>query len=399
MTEQKSNSSDSSKTTQTVVDPPRILLADDSVTIRAALVRAMPEGAHVTEAADGEEAWNILQVRDDIELLITDLEMPKLNGYGLLKRIRESATSRIANMPVIVVTGAEDTKAKAKAFAEGANDFISKQSDKIEITARVRAHHKLAQLIHELEESRKILDAQANTDALTKLTNRRAFFGRASEALALMRRHGEHFSVLMMDIDHFKSINDTYGHQCGDYVLLEVAHILAQNIRTNDVLARLGGEEFAIATPYTNRLAALVLAERLRKSVETCEFKFKEKRVPVTISLGIATLEKDAATDIDQLLALADKRLYVAKRRGRNRLCASDSGDVADDLVETVHPKLDDALTMIAHGNTNALRASLPHLLKKLLPLFALANEFKLANVDVAELEKKIHVPGNSGEG
>ena len=371
---------------------PRVLVADDSATIRVALVRAMPEQSQVTEASNGEDAWALLQEKDEIELVITDLDMPRLNGYELLQRIRSSEISRIASMPVIVVTGAEDTKAKSRAFELGANDFISKNADKIEIRARVRAHHKLALLIHELEESRKILNAQANTDALTKLTNRRAFFVRASEALELMRRHEQPFSVLMIDVDHFKAINDTYGHQCGDYVLLEIAQILTTNIRTNDILARIGGEEFAIAAPYSNRLAAVVLAERLRKAAESAEFTYQGTRIPVTVSVGVVAQDKNLPVDIDQLLARADARLYVAKRRGRNRICATDSGESVDDVPsdEVSCPKLDDALTMIQHGNAQAMLAHLPCLLEKTLLLFRLANERLGAGMPVERIEQQI---------
>lgn len=372
--------------------PPKVLVADDSATIRVALVRAMPEHSEITEAVDGEQAWALLQQKDEIELVITDLDMPRLNGYELLKRIRASEISRIASIPVIVVTGAEDTNAKSRAFELGANDFISKHADKVEIRARVRAHHKLAQLIHELEDSREILNAQANTDALTKLTNRRSFFARASEALELMRRHNEHFSVLMIDVDHFKVINDTWGHQCGDYILVEVAKILSGAIRTNDVLARIGGEEFALAAPYSNRLSAVVLAERLRRGVEDAEFNCNGSKVSVTVSIGVVAQDRSAPVTIDQLLARADARLYIAKRRGRNRLCATDSGESLEDLAaeESSCPKLDDALTMIQHGNAQAIIPHLPQLLEKTLLLFQLANERMHGDLPVAQLEEKI---------
>lgn len=372
--------------------PPRLLVADDSATIRLALVRSMPEQAQIYEAVDGEQAWTVLQEKEDIELVITDLDMPKLNGYELLKRIRSSRVSRIASIPVIVVTGAEDTKAIAQAFELGANDFIPKNADKVEIRARVRAHHNLALLIHELEESRRSLNAQANTDALTRLTNRRSFFLRAGEAIELMRRHRQPFSVLMIDVDHFKSINDTYGHQCGDQVLIQVAEILGNNIRTNDILARIGGEEFAIAAPYSNRLAAVVLAERLRKAVESAVFLNNDVRVPITISIGVAAQDKNLPVTIDQLLARADARLYIAKRRGRNRLCATDGGEAIEELPpeDNIGPKIDDALTMILHGNAQAALPHLTQLLEKSLPLYTLANERLGANFDVDDFRRQI---------
>jgi diguanylate cyclase (GGDEF)-like protein len=384
--------------TATADRPPRLLVADDSATIRLALVRSMPEQAQIYEAVDGEQAWTLLQEKDEIELVITDLDMPKVNGYELLKRIRKSTISRIASIPVIVVTGAEDTKAIAQAFELGANDFIPKNADKVEIRARVRAHHNLALLIHELEESRRSLNAQANTDALTKLTNRRSFFLRAGEAIELMRRHRQPFSVLMIDVDHFKSINDTYGHQCGDAVLTQVADILGNNIRTNDILARIGGEEFAIAAPYSNRLAAVVLAERLRKAVESAEFMNGETRVPITISVGVASQDKNTPVTIDQLLARADARLYIAKRRGRNRLCATDGGEAVEDLPpeDNIGPRVEDALTMIQHGNSQAVVPHVGQLLEKVFPLYQLANEQRGASFDLDALRQQLEALGGA---
>ena len=159
----------------------KILVVDDSVTIRAGLARSLLDNQKIVEAVNGEEAWKLLQEDSQIELVITDLDMPVLDGYELIKRIRTSNVFRIVNIPVIVVTGAEDTRAKQRAFIAGANDFISKTADRIELMARVCAHQKLAQTIRDLEESRRILKMQADTDHLTKLTNRRSFFVKANE--------------------------------------------------------------------------------------------------------------------------------------------------------------------------------------------------------------------------
>ncbi len=354
----------------------KILIADDSATIRATLSKAVQDEFHAVGASDGEDAWRRLQEDTRIELVVTDLAMPQLDGFGLIRRMRDSNISRINNMPVIVVTGANDTDARERAFVEGANDFIAKTSDHVEFLARVRAHQKLAQTIRELEESRRFLREQANTDPLTKLANRRNFFHTASTALAQMQRQNEHFSVVMLDIDHFKHINDTYGHQAGDYVLVEMANVLSSAIREGDLLARIGGEEFVVASPYTNRLAAIVLSERLRKSVEATTFEFDGNTIPVTISLGIAAKTK-SSDDVDKLMAIADSRLYIAKEKGRNRICASDKNSRNDRLTDSdvVCPKVDEALTMIKHGNTDRLLPHLQEIAEQLMPVLELVNQ------------------------
>lgn len=370
----------------------RILIVDDSATIRATLSKAINEEFESVGANDGEQAWTMLLEDKSIELVVTDLAMPELDGYGLIRRIRGSEMSHINNMPVIVVTGANDTEARERAFVEGANDFITKTSDHVEFLARVRAHQKLAQTIHELEQSRRYLREQANTDPLTKLANRRNFFNTASTVLAQTQRQNEHFSIVMLDIDHFKRINDTYGHQAGDFVLVELSKVLGRAIREGDVLARIGGEEFVVASPYTNRLAAIVLSERLRKSVESTEFVFEGNRIPVTISLGIAT-KNTAADDVDKLMATADGRLYIAKQKGRNRICASDKTGRESRItdLDLVCPKLDEAITMIRHGNTARLKPHMRELAEQLLPLLELINKEETnPPLDFAAIKKSL---------
>lgn len=372
-------------------DKAKILIADDSATIRATLAKAVNDEFISVGASDGEQAWNFLRDDSSIELVVTDLAMPGLDGFGLIRRMRASESSRIRNTPVIVVTGANDTAARERAFVEGANDFIAKTSDHVEFLARVRAHQKLAQTIRELESSRRFLKEQANTDPLTKLANRRNFFTMVSSVLAQMHRQNEHFSVVMLDIDHFKRINDTYGHQAGDFVLVELSKVLSGAIREGDLVARMGGEEFVVASPYTNRLAAIVLSERLRKSVEDTKFVFEGNQIPVTISLGVASKTK-GTDDIDKLIAIADSRLYIAKEKGRNRICASDknrNGRISESVV--VCPKVDEALTMIKHGNTFRLLPHLHEITEQLIPLFELINEQDVDQpFDLDEIRKTI---------
>ncbi len=355
---------------------PKLLIVDDSATIRATLSRAVGDEFDSLEATNGEEALQLLVNDNEIDLVVTDLAMPRMDGYELIKQMRAHESSRLVNMPVIVVTGANDTAAREKAFIAGANDFIAKTSDHVEFLARVRAHVKLAQTIQELEQSRRYLKEQADTDPLTKLANRRSFFASASTSLAQMQRQKEHFSIIILDIDHFKRINDTYGHQAGDVVLQQLANVLSTAIREGDSLARIGGEEFVVASPYTNRLAAIVLSERLRKAVEDAEFMFEGNRIPVTISLGVASMNK-GDDDVDKLLAVADSRLYLAKQKGRNRICASDKTGKVDRLVdlEMVCPKLDEAITMIKHGNTFRLLPHLYELNEQLIPILELTSQ------------------------
>lgn len=305
---------------------PLLLLVEDSQTTTALLSKYLGHTYRLLHAKDGVQAWDVLEKNPDIAIVITDIHMPNMSGHQLLVKIRKSDGANHKNLPVIVMTTAEDNVDRNLAFLNGANDFITKPIDEMELVARLNVHYRLARTIRELEASKKALAEQATTDSLTKLKNRRAFFENGTKAVALARRYVSDLSVLLLDIDYFKKINDTYGHAVGDEALIMVAQILIEMSRTEDTVARIGGEEFALLLPDTNRLGTAVLAERIRSAIEREQFITGDKIVPITVSIGIATFGVDPADSIDQLLGVADNRLYMAKNAGRNRICVNDEG-------------------------------------------------------------------------
>jgi len=305
---------------------PLLLLVEDSQTTTALLSKYLGSNFRLLHAKDGVQAWEILQSNPDIALVVTDINMPNMTGHQLLVKIRKSDSAHHKNLPVIVMTTAEDNVDRNLAFLNGANDFVNKPIDEMEMVARVNVHYRLAQTIRELEESRKALSEQATTDTLTKLRNRRAFFENGTKALSMARRYQSDLSVMLLDIDHFKKINDTFGHSVGDEALILVGHILSGLARSDDTVARIGGEEFAILLPDTNRLGTAVLAERMRAAIAREQFLSVDKIIPITVSIGIASSSVDPTESIDQLLGIADHRLYLAKNLGRNRICVNDEG-------------------------------------------------------------------------
>ncbi len=369
---------------------PCILIVDDSPTIRVSLTRYVRDEFTPLEASNGEEAWEQILNDESIEVVVSDLSMPELDGYGLVERIRNSEVERIQNLPVIMVTAADDTDARERAFQAGANDFLAKDSDKVEFLARLQAQRKLAKAMRLLEKSQQELREQSSNDVLTGLPNRSFFHQVATKQISLMRRQKEYFAVLKIDIDHLKTINVSHSNSAGDYVLSKVAETLAETIRDEDLVARVGGEEFAVGSPYTNRLAAIVLAERLRKAIEALELDYEGSPVDVTISIGIALVPQDGDNLVD-VLAEADARLEIAKEGGRNRFCAADkkSNDSEVD-VDMLCPDLDEAMSMISHGNLHRVMPHLPKLLEDLIPLFELVNEESAATIDVDQVRSAI---------
>lgn len=309
---------------------PCILLVEDSPTTLRLLSKPLSERYALLIARDGTAAWELVQTHPEIELVITDIVMPGLSGHELLIKIRSSDSLQIRNLPVIVIAAVVDSDDRDLAFRNGANDFVAKPIDAAELQARVHVHHKLARTIRELEASQRALAEQATTDPLTRLKNRRALYQEGKHGLALSLRNNTPMSLMLLDLDHFKQINDTYGHQAGDKVLIAIAGLLKRMSRTVDTVARVGGEEFAIVLPGTGRDGATVLAERIRTAVEKAPFQAHGEPLTLTISIGVATYGTDPSDTIDGLLKVADHRLYTAKKEGRNRVCVT--GDAANPL-------------------------------------------------------------------
>ncbi|MFV1996793.1 MAG: diguanylate cyclase [Acidiferrobacterales bacterium] len=306
--------------------PADILLVEDSKTTATMLSKFLEDRYSLVKVKNGAVAWEMINTENNIGLVLTDINMPEMTGHQLLVEIRRCKNPRINKIPVIVMTDADDNTDRDLAFSNGASDFINKPIDEIELTARVNVHYTLSSTIRELEASREALQQQATTDPLTKLENRRAFFDQAGELLALHNRYGSTYSVLMLDIDYFKKINDNHGHDGGDKVLIAIAGVLQDLTRGVDTVARIGGEEFAILLPDTNRLGSAVMAERVRSAIEQHNLDIDGTRLTVTVSIGIASQDAEHTDSVRDLMRIADKRLYLAKGMGRNRIAVNDEG-------------------------------------------------------------------------
>jgi len=194
------------KQTAPATDKVRVLVADDSRVIRKAISKILSNEFDLVETEDGESAWELLQKDSSIEVLVSDIEMPKLDGYSLICRIRATENERVRSVPIIVITGADDELTRERAFACGATDFIIKPIDGVQLLARTRAHAKLDQTTRKLEETETALEDQTAVDPLTKLHSRRFFLQRGVQDLAYAKRHNSELSVIRVDIDNFRTI-------------------------------------------------------------------------------------------------------------------------------------------------------------------------------------------------
>jgi diguanylate cyclase (GGDEF)-like protein len=357
-------------------DKVRVLVADDSRVIRKAINKILSNEFELVEAEDGETAWEHLLKDDSIEVLVSDIEMPKLDGYSLICRIRAADPERVRNVPIIVITGADDELTRERAFACGATDFIIKPIDGVQLLARTRAHARLDQTTRKLEETATALEEQTAVDPLTQLHSRRYFIQRGVQDLAYAKRHTSDLSIIRIDIDNFRTIYKQHGDQISDQILVWLAKILTTTCRTEDTVARIGGGEFAIIAPSSGRMEAAVLCERVRTAVAAGPFKHGTLTLPLTVSLGMSTLGRDPGGTIEELLALAEQRMTLAKAAGGNRLGVSYQEEAPKPEEAVIEqPDLETALKMLGANEGGKLVPFLPDLIVRCLPLLEFCNK------------------------
>ncbi len=293
----------------------RVLLVDDDRTMLTALSEMVRDIGHQPfPASTWSEALQIFREVDP-HIALLDVMMPTIDGYKLTGMLRAAADRFI---PIILITGLDDIESKRRGMAAGADDFLTKPVAPLELQIRLSSMLRIKQLTDEIHAVNDKLAQIAVTDPLTKLFNRRAVYEHLEREFARSQRYGNPFCVFMMDIDHFKNVNDTYGHSVGDQVLVLVSDALRKSVRGTDVIGRYGGEEFIVLAPETDVESARVLGERLRTCVSAQTHD--AAGVPgVTISIGVAQAESGNMSHFEELVHLADSALYDAKRGGRDR--------------------------------------------------------------------------------
>jgi len=290
-----------------------VLIIDDSEAIHSLLrARLSPEPVELHFTSGGEEGLaRAVELQPDLILL--DVDMPAPDGFEVCRRLKGDA--RTQPIPVVFLSGATSTEEKIKGLELGAVDYITKPFDPAELRARVRASLRTKYLMD-------LLSRKAMIDGLTGLWNRAYFESRMNTELSLARRARQPLACLMIDLDHFKQLNDLHGHPFGDEVLRTVGQLLSETCRAEDVVCRYGGEEFVILAPNTPAPAATGLGERIRVALESFNWTCRGKAVKVTASIGVADLRHSPPPTI---LELADAALYQAKHAGRNRVVLAES--------------------------------------------------------------------------
>ncbi|BDQ37675.1 diguanylate cyclase [Pseudodesulfovibrio nedwellii] len=286
----------------------KVMVVDDSLPMRNAIIRLLEtQRFQVVAAANGVEALEVLAENPDIKLIVTDYDMPEMDGFELIAKVRKVHSKN--NLAIIGMSASGDPLLSAKLIKSGANDFVPKPFQVEEFHCRVG--HSI-----EMLENIALIRDLSYKDSLTRLHNRRYFFENADTFVESAQTRGQTVSVAMLDIDFFKKVNDTYGHDGGDVVLRKISALIRTTFSEDAITCRFGGEEFCVLLAHEAGTDALARFDELRQSIEDTVIQVDTQTTQVTISTGICS-EPDT---VEAMLKLADSRLYTAKETGRNRV-------------------------------------------------------------------------------
>ena len=361
---------------------PRVLIVDDSRMVRAMIIKRIREHYDFREEVDGEAGWQALVLDHSIHLVISDLSMPILDGYGLLTRIRESKLARIRDMPVVIISGEESEEALERAKALGVSDFISKSIGGAELLARIDSLVKLSLTQNQLKENRE----QQVQDPDTGLFTRKYIELQAAQAMSHAMRHDSQVSAMVMGFDRFPALREEHGAEVMQQLQMRFSKMLSNKMRKEDSLGHFAGSQFAVISPGTPYPACESFANRLREAIAVANISLHGQRLSLSVSVGVANTPEDRVTSAGALLELAGTRLKTAQQSGGNRVIACS----AKPLAELVTPGIGQAIDLINGGHESTV---IPHLLKlgkQVLPLLRLLERELRLGLSLADIEKSM---------
>lgn len=307
----------------------KALVVEDDLSTRLLIKKiAENEGYEVLEAEDGYEGWKIFQKeKDNIYIALLDWMMPKMDGIELCRRIKKASVTHYVY--IMFLTSKRDIEDIVEGLETGSDDYMTKPFARKELVSRIRVAERIAVLERKLNEANRKLHVLAITDPLTGILNRRELLKCLQGEIYRVSREKKFYSLIMLDIDHFKRVNDTLGHTAGDMVLIEITDRIRAELRPYDLIGRYGGEEFLIGVPGANSETGKNIAERIRASICKKPFQAGNKELDISASLGLTSAipagnKKDMIHLLEAMIEKADIALYKAKNAGRNRVTVYD---------------------------------------------------------------------------
>ena len=361
---------------------PHILIVDDSRVVRKSLIQHLQGQYEVREESDGEAAWQTLVIDHSIKAVISDLQMPKLNGYQLLERVRTSKLRRLQQLPFILVSGEETEEERVRAKELGVSDFVTKGAGCTEVLTRLNNLLDLTSA----QENREADRERLVQDPVSGLFTRKYLELQMAQALSHSARHGVDVSVMVLGFDGFAGMCERLGEQVADQIGNRFAKMLTGKMRQEDSLGHFGNGQFAIVSPGTAPAFCATFAERVREAIEVARLSVQGQIIALTVSIGLASVPTDQVDSAASLLDLAGERMQKAMQAGGNR---TESGGI---LPATRPISLHHALELLAANRPGPVIPHLPALAERLLPLLKLMDqelELDLA-LPLAEIEYRL---------
>ncbi|MDH5765482.1 MAG: response regulator, partial [Gammaproteobacteria bacterium] len=350
----------------------QVLIVDDSRVIRRAASKILDNDFDVVEAEDGEDAWDEIQSNKNISVVFTDLGMPNLDGYGLLKKIRQSDDPAIANIPVIIVTGAEESEgAKEEVLNLGATDFITKPFDSVSLKSRASAHINYRSEVQSLEQ-------RVATDKLTGLATEAIFFEQGEQSLAYAERHFAELTLVRFNLNKYAELFVKFGKNVAEQILVKVSSIIKEELRKEDVAGRMGMANFSMLLKEANYEGASQVITRICHRLKAMKLKIGGETIQLSFNAGITTYEKDnAEVNFQQLLEQAEDALKQSEEKGDCQAIHFKRGEVVEDahVIEHVDVNLEELLNKISTDQDSISKNELASALVQFVPLLQLADE------------------------
>lgn len=381
----------------------KVLVVDDSRMVRASLIKHLRGRFEVREEVDGEAGWETLLVDPSIQLVLTDIGMPRLDGFGLLERIRSSKVARVHHIPVIIISGDEDDAARERAIKLGANDFITKGIGGVELIARLESLSRLAETRRELEASRAALASQSPVDPVSGLATESYLNWHGEQEMALARRQQGDISAMVIEIDHYDQLVEWHGSHVAQLINRKLSRILSSKVRKEDTVAQLGPAQFAVLSPSTDPLGCCAFALRMQRAMEKLVMTYREERIRISVTVGVASSSIDGMQTVSHLIGVAAGRAQSGKAAGGNRV-VNDKGEVDQAMVDRYLKQLisiDHALLQIRIGAADEVADRLPEVVATLFPLLELIETRLRCGIPLEELKKhhRRAGPGNDETG
>jgi two-component system cell cycle response regulator len=357
----------------------RVLIVDDSKFVRTTFNRILSVSFAVREVADGEAGWQAIETDPSIVMVVSDLDMPKLDGFGLLERVRSAKDPRIRELPIIVISGNQNEAAKKRARDMGANDFISKEADAPEVLTRIDNLLKLVKASHDLEENKQVIEQTVTHDPLTGTLTPHMLMLDGRKHFSHARRHSSPLSVMAFRIDSYAEISKNAGKDIADQLLAKIAKLASSNLRTEDSIGRAAESTFIVISGGPGAAQVMVLARRLHEQMKAAQVAYRGQTLKIVSSFGVATLGNDQAGGVEELIKLALQRLQRAGTGVGDRIVGSE--DIGSIKVATIPAEIERAIQVLEKINAERLGVSSADMLLRLLPF--LQSAFKQLKLDL----------------